>query len=219
MAPGLAAAPLCPPGPPNVAGLHPGAVSRGSCPAGCRVGRSFCAALAHCAPTVLAPWPPLGSDRTSPPEGRGLWLGPPGQASLAGRSRRRRPSPLAPRPPRPRQPQQEACGRALVRSSARKSSRHAPRLSPRSASSQLRVRSDRPARRWGNRGPWEPHVRGVRSAPDSLWEGHSAPSARPAGGLHSRGPSLQTGLATAKGSEPVPCVSLGRASLSTRPHA
>lgn len=90
-------------------------------------GRSFCAALAHFAPTVLAPWPPLGSDRTSPPEGRGLWLGPPGQASLAGRSRRRRPSPLAPRPPRPRQPRQEACSRALVRSFARKS------LAPRSA--------------------------------------------------------------------------------------
>lgn len=137
-------------------------------------GRSFCAALAHFAPTVLAPWTPLGSDRTSPPEGRGLWLGPPGQASLAGR---RRPSPPARLGPGGLS-RRRAAGRWFGASRG-SPSRHAPRLSPRSASSQLRVRSDRPARRWGNRGPWEPHVRGVRSAPDSLWEGHSAPSARP----------------------------------------
>lgn len=52
----------------------------------------------------------------------------PSRAGLAGRPQPP-PAPLAPRPrpPRPRQPQQEACGRALVRSFARKS------LAPRSA--------------------------------------------------------------------------------------
>lgn len=123
MAPGLAAAPLCPPGPPNVAGLHPGAVSRGSCPAGCRVGH-FVPHLPTLRPQYWRRGPLLA--QTAPPRLRA------GSCGSALQGRPRWPAAAAagaprPRPPRPRQPQQEACGRALVRSFARKS------LAPRSA--------------------------------------------------------------------------------------
>lgn len=178
MAPVPAAAPLCPPGPPNVAGLHPGAVSRGSCPAGCRVGH-FVPHLPTLRPQYWRRGPLLA--QTAPPRLRA------GSCGSALQGRPRWPAAAAAGAPRPSPParlgpgslgRRRAAGRWFGASRG-SPSHHAPRLSPRSASSQLRVRSDRPARRWGNRGPWEPHVRGVRSAPDSLWEGHSAPSARP----------------------------------------
>lgn len=142
-------------------------------------GRSFCAALAHLRPQYWRRGPLLA--QTAPPRLRA------GSCGSALQGRPRWPAAAAAGAPRPSPPARLGPGSLSRRRAAGRwfgasrgsPSRHAPRLSPRSACSQLRVRSDRPARRWGNRGPWEPHVRGVRSAPDSLWEGHSAPSARP----------------------------------------
>lgn len=183
-------------------------------------GRSFCAALAHFAPTVLAPWPPLGSDRTSPPEGRVLWLGPPGQASLAGRSRRRRPSPPARLGPGSLG-RRRAAGRwfGASRGSPRATLRACPHAQP-PPSSACAATAPRAGGETEAPGSRTSEACGQRRTRSGRGTQLPAPGRgpRPAGGLHSRGPSLQTGLATAKGSEPVPCVSLGRASLSARPH-
>lgn len=222
MAPVLAAAPLCPPGPPNVAGLHPGAVSRGSCPAGCRVGH-FVPHLPTLRPQYWRRGPLLA--QTAPPCLRA------GSCGSALQGRPRWPAAAAAGAPRPSPPPASApaasaggvrqgAGSELREEVPRAMLRACPHAQP-APSSACAATAPRAGGETEAPGSRTSEACGQRRTRSGRGTQLPAPGRgpRPSGGLHSRGPSLQTGLATAKGSEPVPCVSLGRASLSTRPHA
>lgn len=184
-------------------------------------GRSFCAALAHLRPQYWRRGPLLA--QTAPPRLRA------GSCGSALQGRPRWPAAAAAGAPRPPPASAPAASAGGVRQGAgselreevpRATLRACPhaRPPPSSACAATAPRAGGETEAPGSRTSEACGQRRTRSG-----RGTQLPAPgrgpRPAGGLHSRGPSLQTGLATAKGSEPVPCVSLGRASLSARPHA